>query len=441
MLFGGIQRTDEQVKGFGPDYVRDIIRMVKSDSVIVGANRARKQHLMISQTTVQYDKRDMGKLMHHAFSEYWTRYLDDIDTWVVAFGLVLYVERTVRIPAVKDDLRALKYGKLTKDEKFVDIVIPETLPLDMMVRARMRRRKYRDDIIVVTEDGQEIDKNVKVYVENMPEWSTGIFISDAGCLLDDWRELEREKILHHTASIIMLHPITYVHYPDKEGIATVTELRASAVNEGDHIIIGKRGAVYRNANMGDQVEVSSYADVSDTLFEKKKLVEKKNLITHLPKGASIATNGPMPQYVGNILQKQELFDQRVSLVMFVDIGYIRPLSSGRQSAASVGSDDYKRLKDNVALIAQSRTRIIKHVWCDMYKEDEIGKLMIDIPVSTNVTLPMIREMFELGFIHPEAAREEAVTKIAGFNKHALEKHGKPPRIIMPEKRVKTHHHQ
>jgi len=415
----------EERQSFPPQDVYDIVRMMSEDSAVIGAYTRLTQQMCLSQMEIKYNGGNLGPSMDQIRSEYWLKFTEDLNKWTFFFDFCLYAEIKKKVALTPDELRSDLYGEAVEGEKEVEIIVPLALTYDFAYRAVKRRRhKFEVDIIVMDDKGQDIDYDVKVVMNGTPDWCTGRFTSIAASYLATWRYLQGHISRDNYVSNHNANPPTFL----EEKVASQMQPLNFLDMQKDQMLYNvsmKGGALYgtnRPENMPTITKGMSTKTYNDMNTEHPP--EREDMVYYITPGHTMVSNPVMPVYRGDIHKYIELADMRLSLVTSVPISFIRPVSNSQKGGAKLDTESLSILKDQVSLISQSRARMIRHVWCSVYKNVKLLLLVVNIPSPTNLDFEAIRLLVGDGYIDDDLAREEAY-KHHGIDEDRVKKYKLP----------------
>jgi hypothetical protein len=434
----------EEYEYFETNDVVDLIRMYTEDSTVRGAFNLRYNQLAIPHMRAEKTGEEMGNLMSHVFTTYWSKFLRDMYDWFNLFDHCLYVVETEEIPVMKDELRMEKYGKLTENEDKIRVRVPIALPYSAEIEyAAMRKKKHKVDVVALTGEGV-IDRKIKVVMQAPPNWLTRKHTSEVALLLRDWRELNEEKALHRQVSFSLACPPVFLQRTAPSDLQQMTELNALHA-ESRSLRRDKDGYFTKAEQIGSSVD-SIHLEGKSTndmlhrkLYQKKTLIDRQDNFIPIPPQFVVTNAVDKPNYIGDILKRVESFKEAVALMTMVPFHLIKPTYGSHGAKAT---EDTGMLKEHVQILAQSLARSLKEVWCVVYPDEEAAKLMIHLPVSSTTDLVSILQMFENGVVDENLAREEALhtfhidprrlgDKVPNMTQIAKEKRMKNEKAVRP----------
>ncbi len=424
----GKKPDDYEFKPFNPKDVLDLIDMATKEGPVVSAMNLQKRFIMFNNTQVTYGGGEPELLMNMCITEYWNKFIEEAYAWDAVFGIILY--RVARRELVVSDAE-MTYPEADIISEYTDaegvrhitVLVPVVVSLDTVLRAQIFKKDDELGVIVLNEEKDAIDMNVRAYMTRPPIWSTASFNSPCACLLGDYRPLQIQKRLFVKCSIegafprLMLTPVK--DGPPKVGeppldLLEDVQIERIIANPDNHRLYTKGPDPNERKLTEEQLaEVKRQKDLNSLHMQFVKYVrtgiipEIADSVHLVPKGYT-ASLMPAATFLGDLNQLSELFDQRVCSAFNVYIGFIRP-SIGNRNTLSVNEDNVQYLKDSVAMTATVLAKFSKHVWCtEVYKTHKMHKLVMTIPVSNKMALDEIIKLVEHGFVAHKAATTQVL---------------------------------
>ena len=412
-------------------HYRAILGMYHQDSIVYGALGVRLQHLLLSDMKIFDGDTPITDFGARIVQLFYRPFITEMLLHYSAVGLCPYAFTWREVPVTDEDqVRKSIYGEFYDPKRQVVKVRIPVVPDLSQIRIYRKLENF-DQQFFVTDEENRLLNNVWVIHSGLvskPDWTTGLFRSEGGVLLNEYFRLKRAELLHEQVEFSNALPPILIQRQIRGDMQAYTELQAAQVMHLERVRLSPNGFLEMDSSNKLVSDTSHFNDLATRIYEDRQYVDRSDLTHRIEDGFQVAPHVPEARAVIDIMALRERFDERVALVLKIEPSYL-PGPSKNQPRALIDpgnateDNGRNRLIDTLKTIRDDLAISLREVWIRNHGLMD-RNVRFDIPLPTTVDLKSVLELVEYGVLPDEVAVEELLNVIK-VDRKRVAKHIKP----------------
>lgn len=377
--------------------------MFTENTCVMGAAHLMLRELLLDEIDFSYDNVPLRPYFARVFFTHFKQYIIDMFN---TFHLVPFCAFVVR--PVKADVDAAEEPDGLLEAASREVMVPVALPLNYYATGGFYKTLDPDTKQIRIRPGPGLESIFAPYeihvvkdpsaVETMDEK----FTSPCGKLLSSYRDLRKaEQVFMQCAYSLALPPLLIKTERVSGDLAHQLEVSREEYE-------ARHPDPSRDRN--PEASTTSKSVLQRLVREgvdSGRLIDADEMLKVIHPGFDTVANPPRPQCIIDLVRAHEEWENRVALVFNIPVNFLRP-TVGSKNIAAVSDQDRKSLRENAHFRSSTLTHAFKQAWCILYPADAWHKVLLHIPVSSNITVNELAVLMELGVVSRDTIQREVV---------------------------------